>query len=102
MFFSDRLASDAGAGLEVVAGTPLRMPSTSSSSQDHYKTFQRILQALPDVDAPYVFNLPDNIERSLQRSTSAMLIRQLRLLGSGKHPSPSGPLLCGSCITLLV
>jgi hypothetical protein len=34
------------------------------------------------VDPPYIFNLPDNIERSLQRTNSAMLIRQLRILAS--------------------
>ena len=37
---------------------------------------------LPDTDAPYVFCLPDNIERSLQRVTSAGVIRQLRALST--------------------
>ncbi len=29
-----------------------------------------------------MFNLPDNIERSLQRTSSAALIKQLRVLGT--------------------
>jgi dynein heavy chain 2, cytosolic len=37
---------------------------------------------LPDVDPPYIFGLPDNIERSLQRTTSAAVIRQLRALSN--------------------
>jgi dynein heavy chain 2, cytosolic len=77
LFFSDRLASDSGAGTEVLQGTPLRMPSNPD-----YKAFRKIISQLPDVDAPYVFCLPDNIERSLQRTSSAQLIRQLRVLSS--------------------
>ena len=37
---------------------------------------------LPDTDAPYIFSLPDNIERSLQRNNSTALIKQLRVLSS--------------------
>jgi hypothetical protein len=37
---------------------------------------------LPDTDAPYIFSLPDNIERSLQRTNSTALIKQLRVLSS--------------------
>jgi hypothetical protein len=33
-----------------------------------------------DTDAPYMFTLPDNIERSLQRTSSAAVIKQLRAL----------------------
>jgi dynein heavy chain 2 len=77
LFFSDRLASDAGAGAEVLQGTPLRMPSNPD-----YKSFRKMIGQLPDIDAPYVFCLPDNIERSLQRTNSAQLIRQLRVLSS--------------------
>ena len=37
---------------------------------------------LPDSDPPYIFGLPDNIERSLQRTTSAAVIKQLRALSA--------------------
>lgn len=37
---------------------------------------------LSDIDAPFVFSLPDNIERSLQRSTSSAVIAQLRALST--------------------
>jgi len=76
-FFSDRLASDSSTGVEVIPGTPLRMPSNPD-----YKSFLKVITLLPDVDAPYVFSLPDNIERSLQRTNSTNLIRQLRILSS--------------------
>lgn len=42
--------------------------------------FSYYAMQLPDTDAPFVFCLPDNIERSLQRVTSSGVIRQLRAL----------------------
>lgn len=47
-----------------------------------YKSFMKIINQLPDIDPPYIFLLPDNIERSLQRTNSSILIRQLRILAS--------------------
>jgi hypothetical protein len=35
---------------------------------------------MPDVDSPYIFGLPDNIDRSLQRALSSAVISQLRQL----------------------
>ena len=35
-----------------------------------------------DFDPPFVFSLPDNVERSLQRTVSAAVIKQLRTLSS--------------------
>lgn len=75
MFFTDRLVSDNSGGTEVIMGTPLRMPSNPT-----YDSFYKTIGLLPDSDAPYVFNLPDNIERSLQRTSSQAVIKQLRLL----------------------
>jgi hypothetical protein len=37
---------------------------------------------LPDFDSPYLFGLPDNIERSIQRTRSAAVIAQLRALST--------------------
>jgi len=58
LFFSSQLASDKGVGIEVLPGTPLRMPNIPD-----YASFQKVISQLPDVDAPFVFSLPDNIER---------------------------------------
>lgn len=77
LFFSSQLASDKGIGIEVLPGTPLRMPNVPD-----YDSFQKVISQLPDVDAPVVFSLPDNIERSLQRSTSTAVITQLRALST--------------------
>jgi len=75
MFFKDRLVGDNSGGTEVIAGTPLRMPSNPT-----YEAFLKTIALLPDIDPPFVFSLPDNIERSLQRSSSQAVIKQLRLL----------------------
>ena len=75
MFFNDKIASESGNGEEIIYGTPLRMPSSSES--DSYK---RVIAQLQETDAPFIFNLPDNTERSLQRTTSASLVKQLRAL----------------------
>ncbi len=98
VFFSDRLAGENSAGGEVLPGTPLRMPN-----HPEYKAFQKVITQLPDIDAPYFFSLPDNIERSLQRTNSTSLIKQLRILSSNqaeaakydreKWRSQLGPLL---------
>lgn len=38
------------------------------------------IQALPEFDSPAYFGLPENIERSSQRSISSNVIMQLRVL----------------------
>jgi hypothetical protein len=77
LFFSDRLASENGGGQAVLEGTPLRMPTSPE-----YKSFVKVINQLQDVDPPFIFGLPENIERSLQRTNSSILIRQLRILAS--------------------
>ena len=37
---------------------------------------------MPDTDSPYIFGLPENIERSLQRTLSTAVIGQLRTLSA--------------------
>lgn len=37
---------------------------------------------IPEEDVPYVFGLPDNIERSVQRARSTAVIEQLRAMGT--------------------
>jgi G3E family GTPase len=58
-------------------GTALKMPKNAD-----YESFRRIIDKLPDTDAPFVFCLPDNIERSLQRVTSTGVIKQLLALST--------------------
>lgn len=77
MFFSTQLATDRGVGQEVLQGTPLRMPNNPDMD-----SIRKVVSQLLDVDAPFVFSLPDNIERSLQRSTSTAVILQLRALST--------------------
>ena len=77
VFFNDELVGDNGGGKEILKGTPLQMPSRPDLA-----SFKNIVNGLPDNDAPYVFCLPDNIERSLQRNNSAAVIRQLLTLSS--------------------
>ena len=77
MFFSDRIASEQGNNEEVIYGTPLRMPKSAD-----FETFRKVISQLQDIDSPFIFNLPDNIERSLQRLTSALVIKQLKALSA--------------------
>jgi dynein heavy chain 2 len=41
-----------------------------------------VISSLPDVDAPYLFALPDNIERSVQRVTSSNVVATLKSMVS--------------------
>ncbi len=76
-FFCQRVVGDSGAGKDILEGTPLRMPGSVS-----YDSFRKMINQLPDSDAPYIFGLPDNIERSTQRATSTAVIKQLRALST--------------------
>lgn len=75
LFFNDKIASETGNGEEIIYGTPLRMPTNSE-----YESFKRVINQLQENDSPFIFNLPDNIERSLQRTTSSVVVKQLRAL----------------------
>jgi len=77
VFFNDSICSDASAGKEILHGTPLIMPA-----QPNMDSMQKVARGLPDTDAPYIFCLPDNIERSVQRNNSAAVIKQLQTLSS--------------------
>ena len=77
VFFTQEIVSDSGAGQEVLVGTGLKMPRNAD-----YRSFRSVIDKLAEVDAPFVFSLPDNIERSLQRVTSSAVIRQLRALST--------------------
>ncbi|KAI9987926.1 hypothetical protein PInf_024181 [Phytophthora infestans] len=48
-----------------------------------------LIDRFPDVDAPAMFGLPDNIERSMQRSLSGQVIAQLKALSSSEAAATS-------------
>jgi dynein heavy chain 2 len=52
----------------------------SLPGSDRHADYVSAISTLPDNDAPEVFSLPANIERSIQRSASERLLRQLRML----------------------
>lgn len=50
-----------------------------------YDDYAAVVASLPETDAPYLFSLPDNIERSLQRVVAGKVVaalKSLRALGS--------------------
>jgi hypothetical protein len=52
-----------------------------------YADYQALVEALPETDAPYLFGLPDNIERSLQRVVAAGVVaslKSMRALGTSE------------------
>ncbi|CAN0404947.1 unnamed protein product, partial [Ectocarpus sp. 12 AP-2014] len=55
----------------------LQVPGT-----DRLPDYVHAVQKLPDTDHPSGFGLPDNIERSVQRAASAVVIAGLRRLGA--------------------
>ncbi|KAF0686502.1 Aste57867_21689 [Aphanomyces stellatus] len=59
-----------------------KMPTT-----DRRDEFVDIIDHLPDHDPPRTFGLPDNIERSVQRTASSAVIAQLRTLTSSEQAS---------------
>ncbi|DBA00111.1 TPA: hypothetical protein N0F65_000402 [Lagenidium giganteum] len=58
----------------------VKMPQSS-----RHEDFVDIIDHLPDTDAPAMFGLPDNIERSAQRTMSAQVIAQLKALSSSEE-----------------
>ena len=45
-----------------------------------HRDYRGVIDALPDSDAPSLFGLPDNIERSVQRASSALVVAGLHAL----------------------
>ncbi|TMW62553.1 hypothetical protein Poli38472_005171 [Pythium oligandrum] len=58
----------------------VKLPQTT-----RHEDFVDLIDHLPDVDAPGVFGLPDNIERSMQRTLSAEVIAQLKMLSASEE-----------------
>jgi len=76
LFFCSKLTSDRGV-IDIIPGTALQMPATPD-----FATLKKVVSSLNDTDPPSLFCLPDNMERSLQRTTSSNVIKQLRALSA--------------------
>ena len=59
------------------SGTNVRLPNSKV-----YKEYMKIIDSLQDVDSPKLFGLPLNINRSVQRFNSSMVIKQLKQLSA--------------------
>ena len=77
LFFNDEIILHNNRSNEILRDSGLVMPSEIS-----YESFNGIISKLPDSDAPQTFCLPVNIERSLQRTISTNVIKQLRALST--------------------
>jgi hypothetical protein len=71
-YFNDKLIGGRG---QIMKG--VYVPS-SNAAGDYHDSISKI----PEVDAPEVFSLPANIERSVQRARSAVVIEKLGMMSS--------------------
>ncbi|CAM9131219.1 unnamed protein product, partial [Ectocarpus sp. 4 AP-2014] len=74
-YFNSDVVGGADNGGQLARG--LDVPGT-----DRLPDYVHAVQKLPDTDHPSGFGLPDNIERSVQRAASAVVIAGLRRLGA--------------------
>ena len=81
LFFCDRTVSNEE-DVAIIPGTKLSMPRNVTAA-----SFAEVVARLPDSDPPLTFGLPANIDRSLQRTSSAGVIRLLRTLSAAKMAS---------------
>ncbi|CAN0042899.1 unnamed protein product [Ascophyllum nodosum] len=74
-YFNSDVIGGAGNGGKISTG--ITIPGT-----DKLQDYVDAVQKLPDADHPSVFGLPDNIERSVQRTASSLVVTGLRRLGA--------------------
>ncbi|CAK4090165.1 unnamed protein product [Aphanomyces euteiches] len=74
-------------GTDVVTGKANLTKGLKMPSSDSRDDFVALIDHLPDADPPRTFGLPDNIERSVQRTASSAVIAQLRTLTSSEQAS---------------
>ena len=55
-------------------------PGVLMPTSTHIEDYTRLINSLPDIDAPSIFGLPTNIGRSLEQINSAAIIDQLKVL----------------------
>ena len=73
MFFNDDVFAIGGRNPVKKLSRSIILPN-SVNHQDYVK----IIQEIPDADQPSLFGLPENIDRTLQKTTSQQLISQLK------------------------
>ncbi|RHY58768.1 hypothetical protein DYB34_000770 [Aphanomyces astaci] len=74
-------------GNDVLSGKTSLCKGVKMPASDQRADFAALIDHLPDHDPPRMFGLPDNIERSVQRTASSAVIAQLRTLTSSEQAS---------------
>ncbi|KAE9115561.1 Cytoplasmic dynein 2 heavy chain 1 [Phytophthora fragariae] len=69
---------------ELLAGQKSLMRGVKLPQSSQHADYLDVIDRFPDLDAPAMFGLPDNIERSMQRSLSGQVIAQLEALSSSE------------------
>ncbi|GLD99145.1 hypothetical protein PINS_up007863 [Pythium insidiosum] len=70
---------------EFLSGQKPLMRGVKMPQSNHHEDYVELIDRLPDADAPIVFGLPDNIERSMQRTLSSEVIAQLKMLSASEE-----------------
>src|SRR5689334_6788891 len=73
-YLSSIFSVDILTGRKELYGTA-RLPSSNT-----YEDYEKVVAGLADHDSPSLFGLPDNIERSVQRTNSAKVMKLLKTL----------------------
>ncbi|KAF4324411.1 hypothetical protein G195_002224 [Phytophthora kernoviae 00238/432] len=71
-------------GQDLLSGQKNLVRGVKLPQSAQHADFLDIIDRFPDIDAPAMFGLPDNIERSMQRSLSGQVISQLKALSSSE------------------
>ncbi|OQR98203.1 dynein heavy chain [Achlya hypogyna] len=72
---------------DVLAGKAPLCRGVKMPTSDRREDFVAVIDHLPETDPPRLFGLPDNIERSVQRTMSSAVVAQLRTLTSSAQAS---------------
>lgn len=65
---------------DMIQGRRMLIQDVSLPNSDEFKDYMQIINSLPDADAPELFHLPANIDRTVQRALSAATIASLQQL----------------------
>lgn len=70
---------------DLLAGQRALLRGVKLPQSARHEDYVALIDHLPDSDTPAVFGLPDNIERSMQRTLSADVIAQLKALSASEE-----------------